>query len=85
MEAGITVFYQIIKMFFMIAIGYLLYKKKVITDASTAVLSNLLLMVATPCTLITSFNQEFSSEKLVNLGYAFILSIFTYLFFYWTR
>ncbi len=81
METGITVFYQIIKMFIMIAVGYLLYKKRIITDPSTAVLSNLLLMVATPCTLITSFNQAFSSEKLINLGYAFILSVFTYLFF----
>lgn len=81
MEAGITVFYQIIKMFVMIVVGYILYKKKVITDEATAVLSNLLLMVATPCTLITSFNQPFSSEKLINLGYAVILSVFTYLFF----
>ncbi len=81
MEAGITVFYQIIKMFIMISVGYILYKKKIITDASTAVLSNLLLMVATPCTLITSFNQEFSGEKLVNLGVAFVISVCTYFFF----
>ena len=81
MDAALTIFYQIIKMFIIMGVGYLLYKKNVITDASTAVLSNLLLMVATPCTLITSFNQEFSALKLQNLGYTFILSVFTYLFF----
>lgn len=74
MEAGITIVYQIIKMFAMMAVGYVLYAKAIVNDDTTARLSNILLMVATPCTIITSFNQAFSMEKLQGLGVSFFLS-----------
>ncbi len=79
MDSAITLFNQIIKMFVMMAVGYVLYRRKVVDDNTTAKLSNILLMVATPCTLITSFNQEYSAEKLSGLLLAFGLSIAIYL------
>ena len=48
MESAITILNQIIKMFLMMAVGYQLYRKKTINDDTTARLSNILLMVATP-------------------------------------
>lgn len=75
MEAGITIIFQIIKMFAMMAVGYVLYAKAIVNDDTTARLSNILLMVATPCTIITSFNQVFSMEKLQGLGISFLLSV----------
>lgn len=80
MESGITIFYQIIKMFVMMAVGYVLYKKNTINDDTTARLSNILLMVATPCTLITSFNQTYSDEKFQGLMISFALSAAVYIF-----
>ena len=80
MSLAITLLNQIIKMFLMMAVGYVLYRRKTIGDAATATMSTLLLMVATPCTLITSFNQEYSSEKLRGLLVAFALSMLVYLF-----
>lgn len=78
MEAAITLFNQIVKMFIMIAVGYVLGRKKVVVEDTTARLSNILLMVATPCTLITSFNQPYSDEKLRGLLISFGLSAFVY-------
>ena len=80
MGSAITLLNQIIKMFLMIAVGYVLGRKKVIVEDTTARLSNILLMVATPCTLITSFNQEYSGEKLRGLLISFGLSAFVYVF-----
>lgn len=78
MESAMTIFNQIIKMFLMMSVGYLLYRKKTINDDTTARLSNILLMVATPCTIITSFNQEYSAEKFQGLILAFLLSLAVY-------
>ena len=67
MDSAITLFHQIIKMFLMMAAGYYFRKKGTINDDTTSRLSSILLMAATPCTLITSFNQEYSSQKLAGL------------------
>ena len=79
MEAAITMFNQILKMFLMMSVGYYLYKKKTIDDTTTSKLSNILLMVSTPATIITSFNQTYSYDKLKGLVLAFILSLSIYL------
>lgn len=79
MEAAITMFNQILKMFLMMSVGYYLYRKKTIDDTTTSKLSNILLMVSTPATIITSFNQTYSYEKFKGLILAFILSSVIYL------
>ena len=79
MEAAITMFNQILKMFLMMSVGYYLYRKKTIDDTTTSKLSNILLMVSTPATIITSFNQIYSYEKFKGLILSFILSLVIYL------
>lgn len=79
MDSAITLFHQIIKMFLMMAAGYYFRKKGTINDDTTSRLSSILLMAATPCTLITSFNQEYSSQKLAGLMIALGLSFLIYL------
>lgn len=79
MESAITLFYQIIKMFIMMSAGYYLYKKNTISDDTTSRLSNILLMITTPCMIVTSFNQTYSSEKLFGLLISFGLSFLIYL------
>lgn len=78
MESAITVFYQIIKMFLMMSVGYVLYKKAIINDDTTSRLSSILLMATTPCTIINPFNQAFSMEKLEGLIVSTLLSFFVY-------
>lgn len=72
METALTLFLQIVKMFIMLGVGYYLYKRKVTDDAIVTGLSNLLLFVATPATLVNSFIQEYSPEKIPNLVFAFV-------------
>lgn len=79
MESAITLFYQIIKMFIMMSAGYILYKNKTINDDTTSRLSNILLMITTPCMIAGSFNQTFSTEKLQGLIVSFVLSFIIYL------
>ncbi len=79
MEAAITMFNQILKMFLMMSVGYYLYRKKTIDDNTTSKLSTILLMVSTPATIITSFNQTYSYDKLMGLILSFGLSLTIYL------
>lgn len=78
MESAMTLFYQIVKMFIMMSAGYILYKKEVVNDDTTSRLSNILLMITTPCMIAGSFNQQFSTQKLTALMVSFGLSIFIY-------
>lgn len=65
---------QIIIMFLMVALGYIVYKRKLIDDYSTKQVTDLVIYVVTPCIVITSFSQEFSMDKLLGFGIALILS-----------
>ena len=78
MDSAVTIFNQIIKMFVMMAVGFGLTKNKTINEETTARLSSLLLMVATPCTILNSFNQTYSQEKLAGLALSFGLSVLVY-------
>ena len=79
MESAITLFYQIVKMFIMMTPGYILYKNKTLNDDATSRLSSMLLMVTTPCMIASSFNQTYSTEKLIGLLVSFGLSLVIYL------
>ena len=81
MTAAQVIFTQIIKMFIMMVVGFVLFKKHVLNEDRIACLSNILLMIATPCTLITSFNQNFSIEKLKELLLSFAFSFIIYFLF----
>ncbi len=75
MEVALTIVEQIIKMFIMMAVGAWLYHKSIVNEDTSSRLSAILLNVATPCTIITAFNQEFSTLKLQGLILSFILAI----------
>ena len=74
MQAGMTIVNQIIKMFFMMGVGYFLYVKTIVNDETTSRLSAILLNVSTPFTIVYSFYQVFSMEKLQGLLLSFALS-----------
>ena len=74
METGITIFYQIVKMFLMMSIGYFLYSKKWVNEDGSQQMANILLRICAPAITIVSFNIEFSKEKLYGIIVAFVLS-----------
>lgn len=79
MESAITLFYQIVKMFIMMSAGYILYRNKTLNDDTTSRLSSMLLMITTPCMIAGSFNQTFSTDKLIGLLVSFVLSFGIYM------
>lgn len=78
MENAYIILLQIIKMFIMMFVGLFLYKKSITNDSIVGGLSSLLINVATPATLINSFLQEYSPEKIPNLLISFGLCTLIY-------
>ncbi len=67
-ENFLTVASQVLSLFIMIAIGFLLGKFKLITENATAGISNIILYVATPAAILQAFlNKAPTKEKNINL------------------
>ena len=55
--------------------GFILYKKKLLTDAGVKDLGRLLLYVILPAAVINSYNMEFTKEKAIGLAISFGLAV----------
>ena len=75
MAIGITVLNQVLMMFSLMLVGFVLYRKRLINESGTQQMSTILLQVCTPAVIITSFNIQFSLEILKEIGIAFILAL----------
>lgn len=81
---------QVASLFFILGIGYFSYKKQILNGKTLDDLSSLLLKIALPFLIISSFNLEFSEELKTNMILSFYysiisfvaLKIFCFLFFY---
>lgn len=62
-----TVFYQILIMLIIMAVGVISYKTHIITDSGRVTLSNLLMMVVNPALVFMSFQVEGSSAVMQNI------------------
>lgn len=75
MELSILLMMQILKLFIMVIIGYIIVKAKIFKVEDSKILSKFVLYVAAPCAILSSFQVEFSSEKLNGLMIAVIGAI----------
>lgn len=67
-ENFLTVASQVLSLFIMIFVGFLLGKFKLITENATASISNIILYVATPAAILQAFlNEAPTKEKNINL------------------
>lgn len=66
---------QIIIMFLLIGVGFVLYKKGYISEQGSKDLGAILLRVVIPCVIIKSYMAEFSTEKLKELGISALLAL----------
>ena len=74
MIAGILL-KQIIIMFLLMGIGYVLYRMKYISEQGVKDLGAVLLRLVIPCVIIQSYMVEFSVEKLQELGISAALAL----------
>ncbi len=66
-ENFLTVGHQVLILFVLVFVGYILGKTKVMTDKGGKVCSDLALLLATPCVIISSLQRAYSPEVLKNL------------------
>lgn len=81
MELSFLLVQQICQLFIMIFFGFLLVKTKTLSTNDSKVLSKLLLFVVSPCAIITSFTIEYTPDKLMGLGLAFLGAFIVHLIY----
>ena len=75
MEIVLLLLRQITIMFIYMAIGFVLFKKKIISLQGCADLGRMLLYVVMPCAIIRSYLTDYSREKLGALAVSFFLAL----------
>ncbi|MDO5708294.1 MAG: AEC family transporter [Andreesenia angusta] len=73
---------QCLSLFILIGIGYLIRKKNIIGDREVAGLTNIVVLISMPASIISSMNIEFSRSKLFYAGIVLIISLIGYLLKY---
>jgi predicted permease len=69
-----TLLHQVIIMFLLVMVGYLLTKAGKITDAGSKTLGNILIYISLPCAIIRGFQVEYTSQTLSHLVTSTILA-----------
>lgn len=76
MEIILILIKQCIIMLLLILTGFLLYRKKILTDVGSRELSNILVRLVIPCVIIDSYiSADFSRESLTGLLMMFVFSV----------
>ena len=66
---------QLALMFLYMIPGFVLYKKKMLTDTGVKELGKLLLYIILPAAVINSYNMDFTGEKAMGLAISFALAV----------
>lgn len=74
-ENFLTVLEQVVILFVLIGIGAVLGRCQLIGETGAKNLANLVMYLATPCTIILSFQRKFDRAMLANLGIALLASL----------
>ena len=72
---SILIFKQIVSMFLMIMVGFVLIKTKVIEKNAGSYLAKIVMYVVLPCTIIHAFQIERSEETINGLLFAFGIAL----------
>lgn len=75
MELSLLLMQQIIKLFIMIFMGYLIVKTGILKAEDSRVLSAVVLYLIVPCVILNAFQVEYSPEKASGLFLAFVASL----------
>ena len=74
MELAITVAIQVLIIFVLISVGFVLTKTKIINEKGVKQLTDILLITVTPCVIIKAYQREFHAELLKGLIMAMLAS-----------
>ena len=79
MENFLKVGQQVLILFILVIVGYILGKKKIIGEEAGKALSDIALLLSTPCVIALSFEQEFSWAVVKNMGFAMLAAVVVHL------
>nr|MCR5468874.1 AEC family transporter [Lachnospiraceae bacterium] len=68
METVVTILYQVIIMFILSGVGYLMFKSGKISSEGSKTIGNILIYLSLPCVILNSFLVERTPERLSALG-----------------
>lgn len=74
MELSGTVFIQVLIIFILMSVGFVISKVKLLTEEGKKQMTNILLMIVTPCVLINAYQKDFTKEAAKQLGIAAVMS-----------
>lgn len=77
----INVLTQVVILFILILIGFGLAKTRVLSDKSVSGMTDLVLILVTPCVIVKSFFREFNKSDLKDLLISFLLGVLLHLAF----
>ena len=80
MSLAATAFYQIAIMFFIILIGIICYRVRLIDQITNKKLSDIVLMLVNPILILISYQREYDSTLLNGLFISLILAVITHIF-----
>lgn len=75
LSVGQNVANNVLVMLFLMIIGFVLTKKKILTDTGIKQITELVLCIAVPCLIIDSYQREFDPAMAKNLGIAILFSL----------
>ncbi len=76
MDSLFTLAYQIGSLYIIVAIGWIIRRKKLISEQGQRAMTTLLLYVALPCLIISSMHIPFQYEQAYGAFIMFVLSIY---------
>lgn len=77
-ENALVVTAQVLTLFLLMGVGFLLAKKRVFTDVGVSQISYLLLNIVTPCIIVDTLQTDMEPDILLNLGYCAAACLFMF-------
>ena len=77
----LNVFNQVAILLILIILGFILAKAKILSDESAKGITDMVLLLVTPCVIIKSFVREFNITVLKNLIISFLIAILVHIGF----
>ena len=77
MNISILLMQQIVQLFLMIFMGYLIVKTGLVRDDDSKVLSKIILYLIVPCVIINAFQVDYTTDTVKGLLIAFAASVLT--------
>ncbi len=74
-ESFLTVGQQVLILFILVGVGYILGRAKLVDEKGSRAMSTLVLYAVTPCMTIVSFQRELVVSEMRNFGLVFLIAI----------